>query len=191
MNSERKRPSGPPSNRSKTFRYGIVAGRFQPLHLGHCDVIDTALRLCEKVGVMIGSSNRPQSADNPLSYSDRFCLLRQVYGDRIDICPLPDIDIGVPSLWGNYLLKTAQLNFGKNPEVIFMGEEEERPDWFGKESEILVLQIKKTRPVSASALRTALLAESDEELPEKLPGAILPAVGYLKEKIKAATLPSV
>ena len=191
MNSERKRPAGPPSNRSKTFRYGIVAGRFQPLHLGHCDVIDTALRLCDRVGVMIGSSDRPQSADNPLSYRDRLCLLRQVYRDRIDICPLPDIDIGVPSLWGNYLLKTAQLSFGRIPEVLFTGEEDDRSGWFGKDSEILVLQIKKSRPVSASALRTALLEERDDELPEKLPKEILPAAGFLKEKIKVASFPSV
>ena len=191
MNSERKRPAGPPSNRSKTFRFGIVAGRFQPLHLGHCDLIDTALRLCERVGVMIGSSDRPQCADNPLSYRDRLCLLRQVYGDRIDICPLPDIDIGVPSLWGSYLLETAQLSFGRIPEVIFTGEEDDRSGWFGKDSEILVLQIKKSRPVSASALRTALLEDRDDELPEKLPKEILPAAGFLKEKIKAASVSSV
>lgn len=191
MNSERKRPAGPPSNRSKTFRFGIVAGRFQPLHLGHCDLIDTALRLCDRVGVMIGSCVGPQSADNPLSYSDRLCLLRQVYGDRIEVCPLPDIDIGVPDLWGKYLIKTAQLNFGKTPEVIFMGEEKERPRWFGKDSEILVLQIKKSRQISGSAVRAALLAERDDTLQDKMPEKILPACGYLKDKIRAASFPPV
>ncbi|MBO4322944.1 MAG: adenylyltransferase/cytidyltransferase family protein [Clostridia bacterium] len=179
----RKRPSSPPENRSKAFGLGIVAGRFQPLHLGHCDVIDTALRLCRRVGVMIGSSQESRTRNNPLSYEERSRLLRQVYRDSIEICPLPDIGVGNTELWGMYLLKTAELYFGERPEVIISGEEDRRLSWFGPGSDILELQVIKARKISATDLRKLLAARDTASAALSVPTGILPALDYIAYRV--------
>ena len=40
----------------KPFALGILVGRFQTLHAGHQQMIETALSLCGQVGIFIGSS---------------------------------------------------------------------------------------------------------------------------------------
>jgi len=186
MNEQKKpsrRPSTPPQNRTKTFRLGIVAGRFQPLHKGHLDVIDAALRVCERVGVMIGSSQESMTANNPLSYDERVALLRQVYEDRILICLLPDIGVGNTRLWGSYLLKTAELSFGALPEVIVSGEEDRRQSWFDKNSPVLELNVKKSTDISASEIRSLIASGRASDAAFFLPDALLPCLGYLTNRI--------
>ena len=40
----------------KPFALGILVGRFQTLHAGHQQMIETALSLCDQVGIFVGSS---------------------------------------------------------------------------------------------------------------------------------------
>lgn len=61
-------------------RYGVVLGRFQPLHLGHMEYLDAARRRCERLVVGITNPNvsamtfnkadprRSEQENNPFSY---------------------------------------------------------------------------------------------------------------------------
>ena len=40
----------------KPFALGILVGRFQTLHAGHQQMIETALSLCDQAGIFVGSS---------------------------------------------------------------------------------------------------------------------------------------
>ncbi len=79
------------------FKYGVVIGRFQPVHLGHLYMIRQALSRCHKVLIMIGSAYRAPTVKNPFCFDDRQQLiqacLQQIdasYLDRVKILPLED-----------------------------------------------------------------------------------------------------
>lgn len=63
--------------------YAVFIGRFQPLHLGHQHVIDTALKKAKRVIVLIGSADSSPSLRNPWSYDSRTFMFRAVYRDAL------------------------------------------------------------------------------------------------------------
>ena len=51
----------------KPYDCGVVCGRFQTFHIGHESLIDTALRLCDRVLILIGSAQEYGTERNPLT----------------------------------------------------------------------------------------------------------------------------
>lgn len=56
---------------SYEYDYLVFIGRFQPFHIGHKQVIETALSKSSKVIVCIGSANQPRTIKNPWTASER------------------------------------------------------------------------------------------------------------------------
>ena len=54
-------------------KYDLLAyiGRFQPYHLGHEMVILEALKIADRLVVLVGSSNQPRTPKNPWTYQER------------------------------------------------------------------------------------------------------------------------
>ncbi len=52
-------------------QHRVFIGRFQPFHLGHKQVIDTAFEQCDHVIVLVGSANSPRTLKNPFSFEER------------------------------------------------------------------------------------------------------------------------
>lgn len=70
-------------------------GRFQPFHLGHKFVVDTALQRAKKVALVIGSDQQPRTARNPFTTKERIEMISRVYPDevaagRVHFCPQVD-----------------------------------------------------------------------------------------------------
>jgi len=70
-------------------------GRFQPFHLGHKFVVDTALQRARKVALVIGSDQQPRSARNPFTTQERIDMISRVYPNeveqgRLHFCPQVD-----------------------------------------------------------------------------------------------------
>lgn len=61
--------------------YDVLAfiGRFQPFHMGHKAVVDTALAQSKKVGLVIGSDQQPRTARNPFTTAERVEMISAVY----------------------------------------------------------------------------------------------------------------
>ncbi len=55
----------------KKYDYLVYIGRFQPCHSGHVYVLEQALRLAEKVIVLVGSTNQPRTIKNPWTFEER------------------------------------------------------------------------------------------------------------------------
>ena len=91
----------------KPFSLGILVGRFQTIHAGHELMIETALSLCKQVGIFVGSSQEAGTAQNPFSYETREKLLRLLFGEQVQIFPLPDIGVGNNGTWGEYVLENV------------------------------------------------------------------------------------
>jgi cytidyltransferase-like protein len=143
----------------KPYRLGIIVGRFQTFHTGHESMIDKAVQLCEKVGVFVGSSQEQGTMKNPFSYSERERILRKVFGDKIEIYPLPDVGLGNNSKWGDYVLKNVKKRFDCLPDIIISGKEGRRIDWFDSEEgfSIAELYVPKTIYISATTMREHLI----------------------------------
>ena len=71
--------------------YGVLIGRFEPLHLGHINTIKEALATFDEVRILIGSSNCPRSFHNPWTYGERAQMLQEALPEdqlsRVTIYP--------------------------------------------------------------------------------------------------------
>ncbi len=66
-----------------TIHFAVFIGRFQPLHIGHQHVIDTALKNAETVIVLIGSAEASRSIRDPFTFEERRHLIEQVYRHEV------------------------------------------------------------------------------------------------------------
>ena len=148
----------------KAYNLGIIVGRFQTFHNGHRMMIDKAVELCERVAVFIGSSQESGTNKNPFTYETREGILRKLYGDGIEIYPLPDIGVGNTSKWGEYVLANVVERLGETPDLLISGKEEKRISWFDGVNGLSIaeLYIPKTIDISASRMRE-MFAEDDFE----------------------------
>lgn len=148
----------------KPFDLGIMVGRFQTFHAGHEYMIQKAIAVCERVGIFIGSSQESGTAKNPYTYEIRRGILRTVFGDSIDIFPLPDIGVGNTSKWGDYVLQNVNRQYGKSPDLLVSGKESRRVDWFDSVAGVSVaeLYVPKIIDISASRMRDYMI-EDDRE----------------------------
>ncbi len=69
---------------TKKFDYLIFIGRFQPAHNAHCEIIELALGLAERVIIMIGTSYQPRTSKNPFTAEEREKLIRSAFPDLED-----------------------------------------------------------------------------------------------------------
>lgn len=59
----------------------VFIGRFQPVHIGHIEVIRTALSKAKYVAVLIGSSNQPRTSKNPWTYLEREDMIMEALAE--------------------------------------------------------------------------------------------------------------
>lgn len=175
----------------KNYQFGVVVGRFQPLHNGHCKVIDLARDNCERVAVFIGSAQEFGTVANPLDYEMRKHILRTRYEDDIEIYPLNDLTDGsdVTGEWGKYLLQEIYRQAGAYPDVFFSGAEPIRTKWFYPEDVKDIDEITVSRtiiPVSATEIRQAILNDQWETVAQNVPLATLTNYQCVQQLLKAA-----
>lgn len=145
---------------TKPYDVGLIVGRFQTLHKGHEKLIETGLMLCDRLLILIGSSQECGTERNPLNINTRTKMLRMIYGDNpnIMIYGLPDLtnEGDIRPEWGRYLLDNADRYIYKNPEIMIYGNDESRSAWFAKEdlkntTELIIN--RSELPISATMLR--------------------------------------
>ena len=75
---------------AKKYNTLVFVGRFQPLHLGHVHVIETAKKLAENVIVVIGSAFASRNIRNPFTFEERVQMVHGACGDEIIAVPARD-----------------------------------------------------------------------------------------------------
>lgn len=90
---------------SKEFDYLVFIGRFQPIHIGHQQVIKMALQKSRHLIILVGSSNVARNPRNPFTFAEREQMilgasqevLRELHSweegslkDRVTVIPLND-----------------------------------------------------------------------------------------------------
>lgn len=77
-----------------TYDYAVFVGKFQPVHAGHVAVIKHALKLSEKLIIVIGSADKAPDIRNPFTVEDRVKLIKlsvsEAEAARIEFIPQVD-----------------------------------------------------------------------------------------------------
>lgn len=95
-------------------KVGLMVGRFQPLHRGHLKSINCMIQDCEVAIICLGSSQKSREEHDPWTVEERMQMLRNVYGDRIKIVPLNDLDASGPEEWTDYIFdKLSKLGMAE------------------------------------------------------------------------------
>jgi len=167
----------------KPFRLGVIVGRFQVLHLGHEDIIKTASSICERLCIMVGSAQECGTAKNPLDYSFRKEMLKTVCPDNVEIYPLRDAGIGNNSGWGLYVNDVVISHTGEKPDLFISGKEERRVSWYS-EINCAELTLPKTRNVSASEVRQAIMNNDSRYIENNLNPLLFPFIPEIRKALE-------
>lgn len=159
---------------SKVYDCGLIVGRFQTFHVGHEHLIDTALKLCDRVLVLVGSSQECGTERNPLNVETRIRMLRQIYDNdkQVMIYALSDLTNENDNNfdWGQYLLHHIDRYIYKEPDCMVYGlssaEEARATAWFDTDklsAMNFMLVPRSTIPISATMLREMMVRDDRRE----------------------------
>lgn len=157
------------SEMNKVYDTGLLVGRFQTFHKGHQKLVDTGLMLCDRLLVLIGSSQECGTERNPLNINTRTEMLRTVYPtDRVMIYAIPDLtdENDIRPEWGDYLMEAVDRYIYKAPELMIYGNDDSRSKWFSKEAIINTSEFIVNRgaiPISATMLRELMVKNDRKE----------------------------
>ena len=149
--------------------YGIIIGKFSPVHYGHLKLVEEALKECSKLIIFVGSSDSATNIENPFTYQQREDMLKGAlshYSDLIQILPLPDF-LYNNNAWMKYIQKNVSAIAGDASKKIvgcFDGSQASYLKWFNWP----VLSITKFQKISSSHVRKLILTEGEylEYLPK-------------------------
>lgn len=74
----------------------LFVGRFQPFHYGHLYAVETILKECDSLVLVVGSAQMSHRLDNPFTAGERIEMIQaalnggQIPTDRYLIIPIPD-----------------------------------------------------------------------------------------------------
>lgn len=94
----------------------VFIGRFQPFHVGHCNVVKKASEISKNVLILVGSSYRARSWKNPFKFSERKDFIEQSCKDidaNIGILPLVDT-LYNDRTWANNVRAAVNLYLRNN-----------------------------------------------------------------------------
>ena len=97
-----------------TYKHGLSIMRAQPFHIGHAKIIDTMLKKCEKVTIILGSIQEHGTERNPLNYTTRKKMIQNIYRSKPEYERLKVVglfDINNPAEWGGYVLDFISESF--------------------------------------------------------------------------------
>lgn len=161
------------------YDYAVVIGRFNPLHLGHCDLLQKAAAKAKHLIVLIGSANGPRNIKNPFTFSER----AQIISDWIktynpthvpnhSILPLQDSKYNDAEWIKQVQLKVASVDVGqgwqdKPHSVCLIGFEKEGNDylkWFPQWDFISIEHEYNLRGLSATDIREMLFDDNARKM---------------------------
>lgn len=169
----------------KPYRLGISVGRFQTLHTGHVQMLSAGIAICERFCVLVGSSQESGTNKNPFSYEQRERMLRAVFGDRIEIYPLPDVGIGNVAGWGDYVLEQARAYTGEQPELAVSSRETRRASWY-EDAAMTELIVPRDIDISATDMRDFFLQDDRESWQRYTSPVLWPMYDELRQAVLEA-----
>ena len=149
---------------------GLIVGRFQTFHKGHQSLVETALKLCDRVIIFVGSSQESGTERNPFNVATRMNVIRECYPDkdRVQIYALPDLthEDDITVAWGRFVLDNVDRYIYKAPEIMVYGNDEARSRWFDlndiKNTAEFIIP-RSRLPISATMLREMMVKDERKQ----------------------------
>lgn len=118
----------------KPYDLGMLVGRFQHFHIGHRSLVETGLKLCDRMLILVGSAQESGTLRNPYDVATRIDVIKAIYGDAVEVRPLCDMthEGDITPEWGRYLMRHEKQCMLKLPNVMIYGNDESRSGWFDK-----------------------------------------------------------
>ncbi|MBI5794189.1 adenylyltransferase/cytidyltransferase family protein [Candidatus Uhrbacteria bacterium] len=149
----------------------LFIGRFQPYHNGHHLVIQGMTKLCGKIIIGIGSSDKSRSPENPYTAQERKEMIQSALQDE-DLIPMFDINfINVPDLENNEAWTRQVMELAGPVDMVWTGNEQTMKCFEGK---LPIKEIKEVPGISASAVRA--LVKSGGDWASKVPDGVARAI---------------
>lgn len=151
---------------SKPFDSGLLVGRFQTFHKGHESLVETGLSLCDRMIILVGSSQECGTERNPFNIATRMKVINEIYQHHnVKIYALADLtnEGDITTEWGRYVLDNVDRYLHKAPELMIYGNDESRSKWFNTDdikntSEFIVPRSRL--PISATVLRQYMVDDN-------------------------------
>lgn len=138
----------------------LAVMRLQPLHYGHKLIIDSMLSASDQVVVGVGSIDKSDDR-NPFSFEVRSEMIRAVYGDKITIIALKDINAPTKKLWAEYVLKEVLAQSGLTPTHYYAGSAQDG-SWFEEFLPVTIADRKTAgKDISATMIRERIKRGED------------------------------
>ena len=170
------------------FKTAFILGRYQLFHNGHLSLIDEAIKLADNVIVLIGSSDKKRTIDNPFTYEERKEMILAVR-PNLKIIPINDLGVGDVFLWGDYLIEEIN-KIGYNPDLFIFGNEAKVDKWFRPEvlKNITIKKVSRSIiDISATKLRNYIIEDNKEYL-KYIPNEIHDLIPKIKEILLQITI---
>lgn len=114
------------------YKLAVYIGRFQPFHLGHRYVIDEALKIADKVLVLVGSANASRSTKNPFTYEEVEQHIKSCYAlSNIVVEPLNDYTYE-EGQWLTEVQELVELYADSSNEVTLIGYDKDESSYYLK-----------------------------------------------------------
>lgn len=112
----------------------VYIGRFQPLHLGHVKVIDTALSISKKVLVLLGSSFSSRTIKNPFTEGERAFMIDEYFfnnKNKLFVRPIVDYPYNNNRWIQQVQEKVLQVvGDAKDLKIGLIGHEKDDTSWY-------------------------------------------------------------
>lgn len=150
---------------SRRFDALVFIGRFQPLHRGHIDVLQQALRQADRVCVLVGSTDKPRTVKDPFSFEERREMISSVLDEdtrsRVLVAAVQDSSYN-DSDWVRWVQDAvvALLGDTSGRKIGLIGHEKDASSYYLRMfPQWTLLQVEATEDISATEIREQLFAE--------------------------------
>jgi nicotinamide-nucleotide adenylyltransferase len=153
---------------------GLFIGRFQPFHNGHLLVLEGMTKLCGKIWIGIGSSNKHHEKENPFTAQERREMMQRALQGK-DLIPMFDIHfVELPdetddAAWREHVLeKTGAI------DVVWTGNKQTKKCFDGV---IPIKPIKEVPGISSTNIRRLMVDGGDWK--SKIPDDVAMYIGEI------------
>ena len=149
----------------KTFRRGLIIGRFAPIQIGHDKLINIGLELCESTLVLVGSAQESGTLRNPYDLETRIDIIKkshpEIPDDVLMIRGINDLknELNNDLSWGNYVKSEVIRHQGHFSDLAIYGNDPVKRSWF-EPNELAELYVPRDE-ISATYVR-GLMVINDE-----------------------------
>lgn len=144
------------------MRTALFIGRFQPFHKGHLQVIKDILKDNDKLIIAIGSAQKFNTAENPLTAEERSELIilalqeAEIPKEKYQIIPVTDID--------NYPLWVDHINLlVPHYDAVYTGSEIVTECFKNHRSKVEINSLPRFLDISAAKIRYNIVNNTEWE----------------------------